>query len=55
MAAVKPAPVAPAQTSASGEVRVTVVRRRADPARRQRLVRLLAVVLDKPATPDDGR
>lgn len=34
---------------------VTIVRRVADPARRRRLVRLLAELLDKPDTPDEGR
>lgn len=35
-------------------IRVTVVRRPADPARRRRLVQLLVDLLDKP-TPDDAR
>jgi hypothetical protein len=30
-----------------------VVRRRADPARRQKLVRLLSILLDSPDTPDN--
>lgn len=35
---------------------VRIVRRQADPARRARLVHLLAVLLDKPDTPDkDGQ
>jgi hypothetical protein len=37
-----------------GEFVATVVRRASTSARRQRLVHLLAVLLDKPDTPDDG-
>lgn len=32
-----------------------VVRRRADPARRRKLVRLLSILLDSPATPGERR
>jgi hypothetical protein len=39
-----------------GSATVTVVRRPADLARRRKLVRLLAELLDKPDTPDkDGQ
>jgi hypothetical protein len=32
---------------------VVVVRRPADPARRAKLIRLLSVLMDKPATPEE--
>lgn len=36
-------------------IKVTIVRKTADPERRRRLVRLLAMLLDKPDTPDERR
>lgn len=37
-----------------GSATARVVRRSADPARRQKMLRLLAELLDKPATPGEG-
>ena len=42
------------RTYSDGKVTVTVERVQADPARRARLVRALAVLLDKPDTPDES-
>lgn len=36
-------------------LKVTIVTKPADPARRKRIVRLLAMLLDKPDTPEEGR
>lgn len=36
-------------------IKVTIVRKPADPARRKKLVRLLAMLLDKPDAPEERR
>ena len=40
---------------AAPAIKVTVIAKPADPARRKRIVRLLAMLLDKPDAPEEGR
>lgn len=49
------APLQPPTREAVEPVEVVVVRREACPHRRRRIVRLLALIMDKDLTPGDGQ